>query len=81
MMKKFKRQNKSNTILLSEGLKFSKLTYLIAKKITFSGDFISLNGVNYYQHDKTAMVDFEVFSQPCATNFIGDLDFNEFVAA
>ena len=41
-MKKIKKQNKNNSILMSDGFKFSKLTYLIAKKISFSGNFIVL---------------------------------------
>jgi hypothetical protein len=76
-MKKIKRQNKNNTILMSDGFKFSRLHYLIAKKITFSGNFISINGDSYYQHDKTKDIDFEVFSKP--SDFV--FDYEEFEAA
>jgi len=79
MMKKFKRQNKNNTIFFNDGSKFSRLNYLIAKKISFSGNFIFLNGDTYYQHDKTKNVDFEVFSTPSDYNL--SFDFNENEAA
>jgi hypothetical protein len=80
-MKRIKKQNKNNSILMSDGCKFSKLTYLIAKKISFSGNFIAIDGSNYYQHDKSATVDFDVFSTPCATNFDRDLELDQFIAA
>ncbi len=74
-MKSFKRQNNRNTIFMNDGSRFSRLNYLISKKIPFSGNYISLSGDTYYQHDKTKNVDFEIFSKP--NNVIFDFEENE----